>query len=76
MRFRRRKPRPFGLQASPVLDEAPLIARRRRGIYLLPNLFTLGNLFAGFFAIVQAMNQQFGWENSANAYSRLYRKAA
>ncbi|MGZ8994347.1 MAG: CDP-alcohol phosphatidyltransferase family protein, partial [Burkholderiaceae bacterium] len=59
MRFRRRKPRPFGLQAAPILDDAPRIARRRRGIYLLPNLFTLGNLFAGFFAIVQAMNQQF-----------------
>ncbi len=59
MRFRRRKPRPFGLQAAPTLDDVPLIARRRRGIYLLPNLFTLGNLFAGFFAIVQAMNQRF-----------------
>ena len=32
---------------------------RRRGIYLLPNLLTTGNLFAGFFAIVQAMNQRF-----------------
>ena len=59
MRFRRRQPRPFGLQGSPILDEVPTIVRRRRGIYLLPNLFTLGNLFAGFFAIVQAMNQQF-----------------
>ena len=57
MRFRRRKPRPFGLQSAPALDAAPV--RRRRGIYLLPNLFTLGNLFAGFFAIVQAMNQRF-----------------
>ena len=32
---------------------------RRRGIYLLPNLFTLGVLFSGFFAIVQAMNGRF-----------------
>ncbi len=31
----------------------------RRGIYLLPNLFTTGALFAGFFAIVQAMNGRF-----------------
>jgi CDP-diacylglycerol--serine O-phosphatidyltransferase len=31
----------------------------RRGIYLLPNLFTTGALFAGFFAIVQGMNQRF-----------------
>lgn len=29
---------------------------RRRGIYLLPNLFTTAALFAGFYAIVQAMN--------------------
>ena len=32
---------------------------RRRGIYLLPNLFTLAALFAGFYAIVQAMNLNF-----------------
>src|SRR3954463_13884704 len=32
---------------------------RRRGIYLLPNLFTTAALFAGFYAIVQAMNQNF-----------------
>ncbi len=31
----------------------------RRGIYLLPNLFTTGALFAGFYAIVAAMNKQF-----------------
>src|SRR5512140_927189 len=32
---------------------------RRRGIYRLPNLFTTAALFAGFYAIVQAMNQRF-----------------
>ncbi len=32
---------------------------RKRGIYLLPNAFTTAALFCGFFAIVQAMNQQF-----------------
>ena len=32
---------------------------RRKGIYLLPNLFTTGVLFCGFFAIVQAMNGRF-----------------
>lgn len=31
----------------------------RRGIYLLPNLLTSGALFAGFYAIVQAMNGRF-----------------
>jgi CDP-diacylglycerol--serine O-phosphatidyltransferase len=33
--------------------------RRRSSIYLLPNLFTTACLFAGFFAIVQAMNGEF-----------------
>ena len=28
----------------------------RKGVYLLPNLFTTGALFGGFFAIVSAMN--------------------
>jgi CDP-diacylglycerol--serine O-phosphatidyltransferase len=32
---------------------------RRRGIYLLPNLFTTAALFCGFFAIVQAMQTRF-----------------
>ncbi|NYE21626.1 CDP-diacylglycerol--serine O-phosphatidyltransferase [Pigmentiphaga litoralis] len=32
---------------------------RHRGIYLLPNAFTTAALFAGFYAIVQAMNDQF-----------------
>lgn len=32
---------------------------KRRGIYVLPNLFTTAALFAGFYAIVQAMNGQF-----------------
>ena len=33
--------------------------KRHRGIYLLPNAFTTANLFAGFYAVVQAMNGQF-----------------
>lgn len=32
---------------------------RRRGIYLLPNLFTTAALFAGFYAIVSGMRGQF-----------------
>jgi len=32
---------------------------RDRGIYLLPNLLTTGALFAGFYAVVQAMNGRF-----------------
>jgi len=37
----------------------PRLPLRRRGIYLLPNLFTTGVLFGGFFAIVQAMNGRY-----------------
>ena len=32
---------------------------RRKGIYVLPNLFTLAALFGGFYAIVMAMNGRF-----------------
>ncbi len=32
---------------------------RRRGIYLLPNLFTTGALFSGFYAVVAGMNGRF-----------------
>ena len=32
---------------------------RRRGIYVLPNAITLAALFAGFYAIVMAMNGRF-----------------
>jgi CDP-diacylglycerol--serine O-phosphatidyltransferase len=46
-----------------VSDDPRLVRFRgpfaRRGIYLLPNLFTSGALFAGFYAIVQAMNGRF-----------------
>lgn len=33
--------------------------KRRRGIYLLPNLFTTAGLFAGFYAVISAMNDRF-----------------
>ena len=46
---------------SELEPRKPLLNRelRRRGIYLLPNLFTTGALFAGFYAIVMAMNARF-----------------
>src|SRR5689334_675623 len=52
------------LEHEPEADEiprrrAPFGGRRRRGTYLLPNLFTTGVLFCGFYAIVQAMNERF-----------------
>ncbi|MDH3461091.1 MAG: CDP-diacylglycerol--serine O-phosphatidyltransferase [Burkholderiaceae bacterium] len=41
----------------------PVPRQRRKGIYILPNLFTLGALFGGFYAVVMAMNGRF--ENAA-----------
>lgn len=40
-------------------DEVVITRKRRKGIYVLPNLFTLAALFGGFYAIVMAMNGQF-----------------
>lgn len=39
--------------------EAAMVRKRRKGIYILPNLFTLAALFGGFYAIVMAMNGRF-----------------
>lgn len=36
-----------------------MVRKRRKGIYILPNLFTLAALFGGFYAIVMAMNGRF-----------------
>ena len=36
-----------------------LVHKRRKGIYVVPNLFTLAALFGGFYAIVMAMNGRF-----------------
>ena len=41
------------------MDEGEIPRRRRRGIYLLPNLFTTGTLFGGFYAIIAAMRGNF-----------------
>ncbi len=35
------------------------VKRLRRGIYLLPNLFTAGAVFAGFYGIIVAINGQY-----------------
>ena len=40
-------------------NDAPAAPRRARGIYLLPNLFTTGGLFGGFFAIIAASQGRF-----------------
>ena len=33
---------------------------RHRGVYLLPNLFTTGALFGGFYAVISGMHGNFG----------------
>ncbi len=46
---------------SPQDPEAQgqLVRKRRKGIYVLPNLFTLAALFGGFYSVVMAMNGRF-----------------
>ncbi len=41
------------------MNQPPLQRPRNRGIYLLPNLFTTGGLFGGFFAIIAASQGRF-----------------
>ena len=41
------------------MDELEHKPKGRRGIYLLPNLFTTANLFAGFYAVLAAMQGRF-----------------
>ncbi len=42
------------------MEPEPTEVKRRRGIYLLPNLLTTASLFAGFYAIVAAMGGRYG----------------
>jgi len=44
---------------EPLDSEEWPTSRLRKGIYVLPNLFTLAALFGGFYAIVMAMNERF-----------------
>ncbi len=46
-------------EANKVADLEQERPRRRRGIYLLPNLFTTAALFAGFYAVLASMNGSF-----------------
>jgi CDP-diacylglycerol--serine O-phosphatidyltransferase len=50
-----------GIDNEEASDEGERLAYRRRGIYLLPNLFTIAGLFAGFYAIVTAMEGYFNY---------------
>ncbi|QOW19894.1 CDP-diacylglycerol--serine O-phosphatidyltransferase [Lysobacter ciconiae] len=44
---------------EPTQPLTPPARQRPRGIYLLPNLFTTGGLFAGFYAIISATQGHF-----------------
>lgn len=44
---------------EPMSDPIQARGPRHRGIYLLPNLFTTGAMFAGFYAIVSAFHGDF-----------------
>src|SRR6266478_515034 len=46
-------------QHGPAHHESEIVAQRRKGIYILPSLFTTASLFAAFYAIVQAMQGNF-----------------
>ncbi len=52
-----------------IAEDGKLV--RRRGIYLLPNLFTSAALFAGFYAIVAAINDQFAAAGLAIFFGQL-----
>jgi CDP-diacylglycerol---serine O-phosphatidyltransferase len=54
---------PVQLHDGVASDSTEAPRPRRKGIYILPNLFTLAALFGGFYAIVMAMNDRF--ENAA-----------
>lgn len=48
---------PFNDESGQDVDAA--VRKRRKGIYILPNLFTLAALFSGFYAVVMAINGRF-----------------
>ena len=48
-----------GEESDPTVQDGVVVRKRRKGIYILPNLFTLAALFGGFYAVVMAVNGQF-----------------
>jgi len=47
------------IDSNDASNSAVVIRKRRKGIYVLPNLFTLAALFGGFYSVVMAMNGRF-----------------
>src|SRR5699024_711817 len=57
------------MPSDPEEYESP--GERRRGIYLLPNLFTTGTLFGGFYSIVAASQAHFAAASVAIFFAML-----
>ena len=54
-------PRPFKTSHEPAAEPVPAgTARRRRGISVLPSLYTLANMFCGYACVVYAMRGEYG----------------
>lgn len=70
--------RAFGLDIDKLVDEHEEEVSedgkttRRQGIYLLPNLFTTGALFAGFYAIIAGMRADFEAASIAIFFAMLF----
>ncbi len=47
------------IEPEEPVDTAEDVVKRPRGVYLLPNLFTTGALFSGFYAVIAGMNGRF-----------------
>ena len=48
-----------GVESTVVHSDAAPVRKPRKGIYVLPNLFTLAALFGGFYSIVMAIQGRF-----------------
>jgi CDP-diacylglycerol--serine O-phosphatidyltransferase len=48
-----------GIDPEITEGESVMVRKRRKGIYILPNLFTLAALFGGFYAVIMAINGHF-----------------
>ena len=48
-----------GSDSDTLSNDGIVVRKRRKGIYILPNLFTLAGLFGGFYAVVMAVNGEF-----------------
>lgn len=59
VRVRRSGPRPFALRSLRSSNPEHRRERFRRGVYLLPSLFTLANMFCGYACVVYAMRGEY-----------------